>query len=117
MQRRTLKLLDDIRDAAEFIIDRTRDRSLAEYQADRVLSAAVERHFIIIGEAFNRLSRADPETASIIKSYPQIVGFRNVVVHGYDTLEDAIVWGIIRNELPRLSAQVKQLLDQPDQGA
>ena len=91
MQPRSLKLLDDIRDAAEFILDQTRDRSFDDYASMRILSAAVERHFIIIGEAFSRLSRTDPDAATFIEDYPQIIGFRNVVVHGYDIIEHAIV--------------------------
>ena len=72
---------------------------------------AVERNFIVIGEALNRLAKPDPATARAFNNYPQIIGFRNVVVHGYDTVEDAIVWGIIINELPRLLAQVAELQD------
>ena len=90
-------LLDDIRDEAEFILDQTRGRSLDDYAHDRLLSAAVERNFITIGEAFRRLSKTDAEIGSFIDDYPQIIGFRNVVVHGYDVIEDAIVWGVIQN--------------------
>lgn len=106
------KLLHDICDAAEFILDQTQDRSLAEYEKDRLVRAAVERMFIIIGEAFSRLVRVDPTTAAALGDYPQIIGFRNVVVHGYDVVEDAIVWGVIQNELPRLQRRARTLLDE-----
>jgi uncharacterized protein with HEPN domain len=82
-----LTLLNDIREAAEFILEQTRGRSLAEYETDRVVNAAVERHFITLGEALGRLVRVDERFASALGDYPQIIGLRNVVVHGYDIIE------------------------------
>jgi uncharacterized protein with HEPN domain len=110
MPHSAAKLLDDIRDAAEFILELTSGRTLAEYESDRVRSDAVERNFVTIGEAFSRLARLDPQVAAALGEYPQIIGFRNVVVHGYDVLEHAIVWGVIQNELPRLLERVREML-------
>jgi uncharacterized protein with HEPN domain len=104
------KSLEDIRDAAEFILDLTRGRTLDEYRNDRVLSSAVERNFITVGEALYRLVRADPDTAAALGNYPQIIAFRNMVVHGYDQIEHPIVWGIIQNEAPNLLAAVRTRL-------
>jgi uncharacterized protein with HEPN domain len=59
-----LTLLNDIQEAAEFILEQTRGRTVAEYESNRVLSAAVERHFITIGEALNRLVRVDAKVAA-----------------------------------------------------
>lgn len=115
MPHRTEKLLDDIRGAAGFILEHTKACTLKEYQSNRVLSAAVERYFIIIGEAMARLVQADPQVARALEDYPQIIGFRNVVVHGYDVLEDAIVWGIIKNEVPQLLTKVQGLLAAMDE--
>lgn len=104
------KSLEDIRDAAEFILDLTRGRTLDEYRNDRVLNSAVERNFITIGEALSRLVRADPDTAAALGNYPQIIAFRNIVVHGYDQIEHPIVWGIVQNEIPKLLAAVRTSL-------
>jgi uncharacterized protein with HEPN domain len=76
------KLLRDILDSAERILGWTRGKNLAEYEDDELLSDAVERNFIIIGEAMSRLVRVDPATAAKLGDFPQIIGFRNVVVHG-----------------------------------
>lgn len=110
MPDKTPKLLSDILDAAEFILEQTHARSLSEYEANRVVSDAVERNFITIGEALSRLVRVNPNSAAALGAYPQIIGFRNVVVHQYDKLEAAIVWGIIQNELPRLVECTRKLL-------
>jgi hypothetical protein len=51
MQTRTLKLLDDVRDAAQFVLDRTAGLSAAAYESDRLLRQADGR-FINFGEGF-----------------------------------------------------------------
>jgi uncharacterized protein with HEPN domain len=63
MQPRTPKLLEDIRDAAAFVVDVTRDMAESEYRESRVVRQSVERNFKIIGEAMRRLTQHDPETA------------------------------------------------------
>jgi uncharacterized protein with HEPN domain len=63
MQPRTPKLLEDIRDAAAFVVDVTRDMGESEYRESRVVRQSVERNFKIIGEAMRRLTQHDPETA------------------------------------------------------
>ena len=107
-----LKLLQDIVDAAEFILELTRARSLAKYEQSRIIRAAVERNFIIIGEAFTRLGRIDAKMAESLGGFPQIIAFRNIVVHGYDVVDDAVVWGIIQNEVPRLLSAARTMLDE-----
>jgi uncharacterized protein with HEPN domain len=110
MQPKTPKLLDDIRDASVFIRQITADKTLEAYRAERVLRQAVERNFEILGEAMARLARTDPETAGRIGDHPQIIAFRNLLIHGYDLVDDAQVWNVISQDLPRLEQQVVQLL-------
>ncbi len=52
--------------------------SLDQYERDAMLRSAVERQFEVIGEALNKLKRADPETAAGIADLPKIVAFRNI---------------------------------------
>jgi uncharacterized protein with HEPN domain len=103
-------LLEDVRHAARLIQDFTSGRSLADYSADALLHAGVERQFITIGEALTRLEKLDATLAGRITSYRQIVGFRNVLVHGYDAIDDSIVWQVIQRDLPLLRQQVEDLL-------
>jgi len=44
---------------------------------------------------------------------PQIVAFRNILVHAYDNIDHEIVWHVIQNELPRLVATVETLMQRP----
>ena len=88
----------------------TRDKTLDDYRADRLLRQAVERNFEIIGEAVGNLARVDAETASKINQYQQIVAFRNLLIHGYDLVNDALVWDVIQGDLPKLRQDVTTLL-------
>jgi uncharacterized protein with HEPN domain len=71
---------------------------------------AVERQFMIVGEALSVLRRIDPALASQIPDLARIVGFRNVLVHGYTGIDDRLVWRMIERELPALTATLASLL-------
>ena len=106
----TKKLLLDVREAGESILQHTAGKSLAEYSADRFFRRAVEREFEIIGEALKRIDRLDPTTAARLSQLRRIVNFRNRIIHGYDTVDDAVVWGTVEKHLPLLIEEVAGLL-------
>jgi uncharacterized protein with HEPN domain len=110
MRDEALKLLTDIREALEEINAFTEGIDLAHYESDPLRRAAVERKFEIIGEACNRLSLRDEATFEKITHAPQIIGFRNRLIHGYDAVDHAIVWDVLKNKLPLLRAEVDRLL-------
>ncbi|MGM0567272.1 MAG: HepT-like ribonuclease domain-containing protein [Bacteroidota bacterium] len=83
-------------------------RIFGEYQKNKMLRRAVEREFEIIGEAMNKIHKIDPNVE--ISSKHQIIGVRNRVIHGYDKIDDEIVWGIIIRHLPILKKEVERLL-------
>ena len=114
MQPDSPKYLEDIRDAAAFVLEESRESDLQHYLENRLLRQAVERNFEIIGEALNRLRRADPETADRIGETPRIVAFRNILAHGYDTIDHEIVWHLIRQDLPELLQTVESLLEETE---
>lgn len=43
-----------------------------------------------------RLAKLDVQTAETITEYRRIIAFRNQLIHGYDIIDHAIVWRIIR---------------------
>ena len=104
------KSLEDMRHAAEFLLTMTAGRSLEEYRGDEVLRTVIERKFEIIGEALNRLQKADPGLAAQIPEHRQIVSFRNILIHGYDIVDDDVVWKIVQQDLPALHKQAQSLL-------
>src|SRR5829696_867164 len=107
---RTPKTLEDIRDAAYFVLAVTEGKTLKDYSEDRLLRHAIERNFEIIGEAVGRLARDDPEMVSRLSEHERIVAFRNVLIHGYDLVDDELVWDTIRTKLPVLLSEVEELL-------
>lgn len=107
---RSAKTLEDIRDAAAFILEVVDGKELPDYTRDRLLRQAVERNFEVIGEAIGRLARHDPETASRIGEHERVIAFRNVLIHGYDLVDDELVWDTIHEKVPLLLSQVEDLL-------
>ncbi len=110
MQPKAPKLLEDIRDAAAFIREAVRGKTLDDYQRERLLRQAIERNFEIIGEAMNRLAQHAPDTAGRVSKPRQIIDFRNVLTHGYDLINHRVVWSTIDEEVPLLLAEVETLL-------
>jgi len=104
------KYLFDIQQACEFVRQFVSGKSFAEYIADPLLKAAVERKFEIIGEAVGQIAKLDPAIATRITAAKRIVAFRNLLIHNYWDVADDLVWGIIEKHLPVLEGEVNQLL-------
>ncbi len=79
------------------------------YCDNEILAAAVERKFEIIGEALNRIKKHAPEDLLMVHDWPEIIGFRNLLAHAYDRVDDAIVWGIISRQIPSFITQLKSI--------
>jgi uncharacterized protein with HEPN domain len=106
----TLGVLEDILEAAQYIVDDTVGMTFEEFERDRRSRQLVERNFTIIGEAMNRLRRHDVQIAEQFTSYRKIVGFRNSLIHGYDTIDYSIVLAANQDALPVLRAEVESIL-------
>ncbi|MDF1606090.1 DUF86 domain-containing protein [Nocardioides sp. YIM 152315] len=103
-------LLWDARSALALVLEFVDRRSWEIYQSDPMLRSAVERQFQIVGDALNRLSRVDPETAAGIPDLPRVVAFRNVLVHGYAVIDDELVWEVAITRAAPLSRMLDRLL-------
>ena len=109
MENKINKYLFDIKESIEAIegyVEEVGD--IESYSEDRKTRRAVEREFEIIGEAMNRINKLKPEIA--ISNKRQIIDMRNKVIHGYDMVNDLVVWGTIQKYLPELKAEVVVLL-------
>jgi uncharacterized protein with HEPN domain len=83
-------------------------KEFAKYQSDVRTRRAVERNIEIIGEALSRILKSD-ETILITNSR-KIVDTRNRIIHGYDSVSDDVIWGIVIRHLPTLKTEVETLL-------
>lgn len=75
-----------------------------------MLKSAVERQFGVIGEALSKLAKTDAFVAEQVTDHRRIIAFRNILVHGYATVDDRIVWGVVETSLPGLMNSVDALL-------
>ena len=110
MRPDTLGALEDIRDAAQNIVDDVADETFASFVHDRRVRQLVERNFEIIGEVVNRLWRRDPSIAVRISSYKKIISLRNQLIHAYDTIDYELIWQITQEFLPVLRTEIELLI-------
>ena len=110
MQRDPRAFLWDVREAALAIQTFTTGLDVTAYENNELVKAAVERKFEVIGEALNQLSKLDAAMAAQLPDLPQIVAFRNQLIHGYATVNPSTVWTIAQNSLPGLITAVQALL-------
>ena len=106
----SLKYLEDMRLAASAVQQFIAGKTQADYEHSLLLQSAVERQLEIIGEALSQLARRDPPTATLIPGHRQLIAFRNLLIHGYADVDDALVWGAIHNDLPELTTLLDRLL-------
>lgn len=104
------KYLHDMLSSCEFLLEFTVGKTVGDYIDDRAFRSALERELQIIGEALIQLEKVAPACAAEIPEYENIIGFRHVLVHGYDSLDPATVWNVIETKLEVLAKKLKSLL-------
>ncbi len=111
MNEKTKKYLLDALNSVESIdsfIDEEMD--FEGYQKDKLRRRAVERELEIIGEAINHALKVEPTL--VISDARNIVGLRNWLIHAYDSVDDALVWNVIKKYLPNLKKELAALLSE-----
>ncbi len=106
LKKRLLDALEACRAIQGFVAGRT----FADYERDLMLRSAVERQFEIIGEALNHAEIEQPELTTLIPDLRRIVGLRNRIIHGYDSVDDQLLWQTVQSHVPSLAQQLEQLL-------
>ena len=110
MSRRddTVFLVDMLNHARE-AVELLGNASLNDLTSDRVTELALRKLVEVVGEAANRTSpttrQRHPEIA-----WPQIIGVRNRLVHGYDVVDLSILRDIVQNDLPPLVEQLTSIV-------
>jgi uncharacterized protein with HEPN domain len=104
------KYLYDMLSSCEFLLEFTINKAVDDYINDRAFRSALERELQIIGEALIGLEKVAPAVAARIPEYQNIIGFRHVLVHGYDSLDPMTIWNVVETKLESLAQKIKSLL-------
>ena len=78
-----------------------RGKTRPDLDGNRQLNLALTRLLEIIGEAASRMSEDERARYTVIP-WPHIVGLRNRLIHGYDSVDFDILWQIVTQDLPPL---------------
>jgi len=111
MNEKVLKYLYDIKSSITEIDSyfETGEKKFETYKTSLIIKRAVERNFEIIAEAMNRILKE--EASFTITNAKRIIGLRNQIIHGYDSISDENIWAIIINYLPILKAEVDRIIN------
>ena len=111
MDEKVLKCLYDIKGAIQEIDSffDGRKKVFAEYSKEIILKRAIERNLEIIGEAVSRILKQDSNFE--LENAKRIISLRNRIIHGYDSVSDESIWGIVINHIPKLKVEVEKLID------
>jgi uncharacterized protein with HEPN domain len=99
-------ILNAIQEIESFFVGRS--KKFNDYCNDLRTKRAVERNVEIIGEAMNRILKQD--NSVVISNSRKIVDVRNRIIHGYDSVSDETIWGIVIKHLPVLKVEIEKLL-------
>ena len=103
MRPALLKRLVDAEKAARTAVSFCRGKTFEQYTKDEILRSAVERQLEILGEALNRALVDESSLEKRIPEARRIVGIRNRIIHGYDSVDDEILWDVVRTKLEPLA--------------
>jgi len=109
LRKEVLKYILDIEsviDELEQII-RMYDQDYHKFNSSFIAIRAVERDIMIIGEAVNKLLRAEPTIK--ISSAKHIIGLRNIIVHAYDAIDPTTLWRILIKDIPILKDEIAEI--------
>jgi len=111
MRLETRVCLDDMIRACELIQHAIAGLAEEEFLAKWEKQSAVERQFMIVGEALARINRLEPSVFESIPDARAIVGFRNVLVHGYDVADPKAVFELAGSPVRELISLVEEMLE------
>jgi uncharacterized protein with HEPN domain len=100
--------ISDICDSLGFIRDFTIDLDYESFRKDIKTKYAVIRCLEIIGEAVKRLPEEFRAKQNHIP-WKVIAGMRDRLIHGYDVVDDSVLWKTVVNDIPDLEQKIKEI--------
>jgi uncharacterized protein with HEPN domain len=86
--------------------------SFSDYANDKMRRSAVERQLEILGEACARIGKMEPELIGSVVNLKLAIDLRNRIIHGYDSVDDEVVYLTVTEDLEDLHRALSQLLTQ-----
>ena len=102
--------LHDALIAARRAYDYLGDRSVTDLEADDQLQSGIYWQLVVIGEALNHAVREDRKLENQLDTIRMSISQRNRMIHGYETIDEQVIWQTVRNDLPLLIQQLERLL-------
>lgn len=102
--------LRDIVYLSEELGEIVRDRTFDDFERDNLLRRGVERLVEIVGEATTQAVEYDSSLRESIRDVRNIIGLRNRLAHGYESINDEVVWQAATISVPLLADEVRKLL-------
>lgn len=100
-----------LRDIVEAIekIEKYASRGKRAFERDELVQTWIIHHLQIIGEAVSRLSDVFRSRHADVP-WKEIIGMRNILVHGYFEIDPEIVWTTVERHLPTLKERICEML-------
>ena len=111
MLREPKVFLEDICDAAVKIEKFTVGLSLEDFVDNDLVSDAVIKNILVIGEATKNISDEIREKNPQIE-WRKMAGMRDMMIHGYFSINYRIVWDVVQNKVPTLKKQIQEMLNE-----
>ena len=114
MLRDITAYLCDIIDACDSIASILAGISLEKYVVTREKRSAVEREFIVIGEAVSMLAKFWPDRFRRLSDGRKVIGFRNILTHNYASVDHETVYETALQDVPKLRRECVEILGESE---
>jgi uncharacterized protein with HEPN domain len=111
MPRSLQMYLADLQLSIEAIEEFTQGKSQEDFEREKMLRSAVRGELVVIGEAMSQMLHHFPETGERVGRARRIVDFRNLLIHEYGEVDEAILWSIVIDSLPELKIEIQNWID------
>jgi len=102
-------MLDAAREAASFVVGKTKD----DLFRDRMLVLSLTKEIEIIGEAANKVSK-EIRAKYVGISWEDVIDMRHHLVHVYFDVDLNILWDTVTKDLPPLIAELEKIIAAED---
>ena len=107
--------LCDIIDACDSIASILAGIPFEAFVATREKRSAVEREFILIGEATSVLAKFWPDSFKLLSDGRKAIGFRNILTHNYASVDQETVYETALQDVPKLRRECVEILRETDE--